>query len=78
MISLKRYLDMKFKKPQPSKLMSAPLLDLAVMSYRRALLAMGKSSYRACAAFGARLQQSLSELAARLSGCLEADVLHGQ
>jgi len=57
MISLKRYLDMKFKKPHPCKPMADSLIDSAVMSYR----------YPACPDFGARLQPSLSELAARLS-----------
>ena len=66
MISLKKYLDMRFDAPKRGAPVTDELLETALRSYRTALLDMGRSGYRACPAYGASLQQSLTELAKRL------------
>jgi diguanylate cyclase (GGDEF)-like protein len=65
-ISLKKYLDMETDKllieePDPNDLASA-----ALVSYRAALLSMGKNGVRACPALGSDLQRSLAGLEKRL------------
>ena len=66
MISLKKYLDMETdrlltEEPDPNDLASA-----ALVSYRAALLSMGKNGVRACPALGSDLQRSLAGLEKRL------------
>lgn len=75
MISLKKYLDLKFEATKASPARNE-LLDAAMLSYRAALLDMGKSGYRACPAFGAGLQQNLTVLEKRLAGECTPPVLH--
>ena len=55
--------------------MGSDLLDAALQSYRSSLQDIGNSGYHACPAFGASLQQSLSELTKRLTGAVSTEVL---
>jgi diguanylate cyclase (GGDEF)-like protein len=74
-ISLKKYLDLRFDAPKPDLPTETGLVEAAIQSYRSALLDMGKSGYRACPAYGGSLQQSLIELEQRLGSERTALVL---
>jgi len=74
-ISLKKYLDMKFEASRNSEPAGNDLLNAAVQSYRSSLLDMGSSGYKACPAFGTNLQQCLAGLASRLTGKVTTEVL---
>jgi diguanylate cyclase (GGDEF)-like protein len=74
-ISLKKYLDMRFETSRTSAPVAGDLLDAALQSYRSLLLNMGTSGYQACPAFGARLQQSLAGLTTRLAGTVSVKIL---
>ena len=75
MISLKKYLDLKFQNSQTSGPARRELLEAAMQSYRSSLLGMGSSGYQACPTFGANLQQSLTGLAGRLSSDVTREAL---
>ena len=75
MISLKKYLEMEIKEPHVSEPDPVELLPVCVESYRSSLQAMGESGAIACPAVGADLQQSLTELAERLTGNLSTTML---
>jgi len=74
-ISLKKYLEMEIKEPHVSEPDPVELLPVCVESYRSSLQAMGESGAIACPAVGADLQQSLTELAERLTGNLSTTML---
>jgi diguanylate cyclase (GGDEF)-like protein len=74
-ISLKKYLDMRFETSHPAEPAGADLFEAAIQSYRLSLLDMGSSGYQACPAFGASLQQSLTELTTRLTGTVSPKAL---
>jgi diguanylate cyclase (GGDEF)-like protein len=76
-ISLKKYLDMRFEAPPAVAAAGNELLCLALESYRSALIDMGRSGYVACPAFGATLQESLAELEKRLIGEVSKGALEG-
>lgn len=67
MISLKKYLDIRFGKSRNSEPAASEPLNAALLAYRTSLLDMGRSGYHACPAFGTSLQRSLSVLASRLA-----------
>ena len=67
MISLKKYLDMRFETSRNGEPSGSELLDAAMLAYRTSLLDMGRSGYHACPAFGMGLQRSLTGLASRLA-----------
>ena len=75
MISLKKYLDQKLEAQKPAALRETSVLEVAIHSYRAALIDMGNSGYRACPAFGAGLQQSLSGLEKKLGADCSSAVL---
>ena len=75
MISLKKYLDMRFEATRTAGPVANDLLDAALQSYRSSLVDMGNSGYQACPAFGASLQQSLAGLTTRLTGTVSAKAL---
>ena len=75
MISLKKYLDMKFENLRSSEPVGGELLDAAMESYRSSLLDMGNSGYQACPTFGASLQQSLASLATGLASGVTTEAL---
>lgn len=66
MISLKRYLDGEANHSYVSEPDPGELFPPTLKSYRSALLAMGRSAARACAAVGSDLQQNLNGLEGRL------------
>jgi diguanylate cyclase (GGDEF)-like protein len=74
-ISLKKYLDMKFEASRSNEPDGMDLLDAALQSYRSSLLDMGNSCYHACPAFGTSLQRSLAGLASRLTGRITTEDL---
>jgi diguanylate cyclase (GGDEF)-like protein len=74
-ISLKKYLDMKLERWAPGEPATNQLLDVAVQSYRTALLDMGKTGYQVCPANGAALQQSLAHLEQQLAEEVSAELL---
>jgi len=74
-ISLKKYLDMRFEALPVVTAPGNELFDLALESYRSALKDMGRSGYAACPAFGANLLESLAELEERLTGNLSMAAL---
>ena len=75
MISLKKYLDMRFEATRTAEPVANDLLDAALQSYRSSLVDMGNSGYQACPAFGASLQQSLFGLTTQLTGTVSAKAL---
>ncbi|HZD33353.1 MAG TPA: GGDEF domain-containing protein [Candidatus Angelobacter sp.] len=75
MISLKKYLDLKLEAQKLTATPKRGVLEVAMQSYRSALLNMGKSGYRACPAYGASLQQSLTDLEKKLAGECSSGVL---
>jgi hypothetical protein len=74
-ISLKKYLDLKLEAQKLTATPKRGVLEVAMQSYRSALLNMGKSGYRACPAYGASLQQSLTDLEKKLAGECSSGVL---
>ena len=75
MISLKKYLDMRFEPMRPGQQESNGLAEAALTSYRTALLDMGRSSYRACPRLGLGLQQSLTSIEKKLAAQPNAGLL---
>jgi len=75
LISLKKYLDLKLDAAKSNAPVNNGLLEAALRSYRSALLDMGRSGYRACPAYGASLQQALTELEKHLGYDCNASVL---
>ena len=65
MISLKKYLDMDPTRTGDAE--AAELFKATIDSYCSTLLVMGKSGDRVCPALGSDLQQSLADLAKRMS-----------
>ncbi len=75
MISLKKYLDLRLEAQKADTPPNIGLLKAAIQSYRSALVDMGRSGYRACPAYGASLQQSLTGLEQRLGSECTAPLL---
>ena len=67
MISLKKYLDMRFENSPSSEPADRGLLAAAVQSYRSSLPDMGSSGYQACPTYGAGLQKAMANVAAKLA-----------
>ena len=70
MISLKKYLDMEPGKLSPPEPELNEMTSLILEAYRSALMAIGKSGFRACPAVGSDLQQNLASLESRLAAQL--------
>lgn len=75
MISLKRYLESDTETFASHGIIEDELFAAVLKSYRAALLGMATSGYRACPAFGASLQQSLSGVEKRLAGPVTTTLL---
>jgi len=75
LISLKKYLEMDFAARGNGDKAATAMVNAAIGSYRAALAEMGRSGYRACPAFGAALQQALTQVEKKLASKVTAGSL---
>ena len=67
MISIKKYLEASAVKAAVPAPAAHDVLEAALNSYRASLREMGRNGQRVCPAFGASLQQNLSDIEGRLA-----------